>query len=157
MDEFICTGWRRLEVCSIGIRSFIFMDICHCLCRWHMSNYSPSAIFIRYNKSNRYSIFKDCKEETWIIENGKQWFLAYAWVRCWRLEYVPKLASDPGQSRWPLNDDNNIYSKMNHYYIIDDEHDDDDLVSCYLVNTTTIIINTTKAKTTKPTLFRVGR
>jgi hypothetical protein len=76
------------------------------------------------------------------------------------LEYVPKLASDPGQSRRPLSDEDNIYSKMNHYYKIDDDDDDDDdddLVSCYLVNTTTIIITTTKAKTTKPTLFRVER
>lgn len=84
------------------------------------------------------------------------------------MEYVPKLASNPGQSRWPLDDDDNnennnnynyyndIYSEMNHYEI--DNGEDDNLVSCYLVNTTTnIITTTTNANTNKPTLFRVER
>jgi hypothetical protein len=59
----VILGRRRLEICSIGNRSFIFMDIRHRLCGWHMPNYTPSAITLRHNQSDRYSIFEDCQEE----------------------------------------------------------------------------------------------
>lgn len=70
-DVSTLIGRRRLEVRSIGNRSFIFMDICHCLCGWHMPNYTSSANTLRHNKSDRYSILEDCQEEAWTTENGE--------------------------------------------------------------------------------------
>lgn len=67
----VILGRRRLEICSIGIRSFIFMDIRHRLCAWHMPNYTPSANTLRHNQSDRYSTLEDCQEEAWTTKNGE--------------------------------------------------------------------------------------
>jgi hypothetical protein len=64
-------GGRKLEVRSIGNRSFIFMDICHCLCGRYLPNYTPSANAVRHNQPDRYSIFEDCQEEARTTENGE--------------------------------------------------------------------------------------
>lgn len=96
-------GRRRLEIRSTGIRSFIFMDFCDRLCGWHMFNYTPSAITLRHNESNRYSILKDRKKEARTTKNGEYGCLANTRVRSRCLDVVPSMVTDPGQSRQPLN------------------------------------------------------
>lgn len=88
------------------------MDICDCLCGWHMFNYPSSAITLRHNKSDRYSILEDCEEEARTTKNGEYGCLADTRVRSRRLDDVPSLVTNPGQSRQPLNPQSN-QTKLN--------------------------------------------
>jgi hypothetical protein len=72
------------------------------------------------------------------------------------VEHVPKLAANPGQSRWPLNEEihnfkvnDEINNENDDNYNNNNVHYNDDLVSCYLVN----IYNTSSTIATITTLL----
>lgn len=72
------------------------MDICDCLCGWHMFNYTSSAITLRHNKSDRYSILEDREEEARAAKNGEYGCLADTRVHSRLLDLGPRVATNPG-------------------------------------------------------------
>lgn len=68
-----------------------------------MLDYPTSAITLRHNKPDRYSILEDCQEEARATQNGEYGCLADPRVRSRRLDMVPSVVTNPGKSRQPLN------------------------------------------------------